>query len=116
MRIESRETRSQRFGSSIYLEYGADEEMCDEQHIEICERGLCFTSRWHWRSGTQLAIAFSFHDKGGELRKIQTEGVVVRCERLERGCYRATLIFLEAPTALRQHLLPAQARRAALRA
>jgi|GEM_PF-1803227 len=86
---------------SIYLDYGADEHDCSEQGFEICERGMCFNSRWQFSLGTQLAVAFSHCDPDGKTRKITTEGIIVDCQQVACKCYKTTLLFLELPESLR---------------
>jgi len=89
---------------SIYLDYGADEHDCSDQGFEICERGMRFSSRWQFSLGTQLAVAFSFQDDDGKNWRVDTEGIVVDCERVACKCHLTTLLFLELPDQLRAAL------------
>ena len=89
---------------SIYLDYGADELDCSDQGFEICERGMRFNSRWQFALGAQLAVAFSFQDNDGKTWRVDTEGIVVDCERIACKCHVTTLLFLELPAPLRAAL------------
>ena len=91
---------------SIYLDYGADGQICPEDGFEICERGMRFSSLWQFSLGTQLAVAFSFQDAEGKIQRASTEGIIVDCEQVGRGCYTTTLLFLELGEPLRTMLQP----------
>src|ERR1700744_1563873 len=85
---------------SIYLDYGADKHDCSEQGFEICHRGMRFNSRWQFAIGTQLAIAFSYQDTDGAVRRVDMEATVVDCETIACKCYLTTLLFVEMPANL----------------
>jgi len=89
---------------SIYLDYGADGQICPEDGFEICERGMRFSSLWQFSLGTQLAVAFSFQDAEGKIQRASTEGIIVDCEQVACKCHMTTLLFTELPEPLRTML------------
>lgn len=81
---------------SIYLEYGADEDTCEDGEFKICERGMTFKSRWQFDPGVEMAISLAYRDQGSKLKRIHALGTVVGCERLCAKCMQITLLFVEA--------------------
>ena len=86
---------------SIYLEYGVDEEACDDKEFKICERGMCFKSRWQFELGTELAISLASNEGDGQFNRIHAQGTIVGCERVSPKCYQITLLFVDFPDELR---------------
>ncbi len=88
--------------TSLSLDYGADDQECGENAVEISERGMKLRSRWQFSIGTQMAVAFDC-PAGGARRRLLAEGIVVWCERCGE-LHESTLLFLELPEELRQGL------------
>ena len=89
---------------SLYLDYGADEQACDEA-IEVSERGMRFQSRWKFEIGTQMAIACVHEHPRLGPQRVTVEGIVVWCQPGGSDhCYETTLLFPELPDELRQSL------------
>jgi len=103
---QSSESEPNGISPSIYLDYGADGHACTGEGFEICERGMRFSSRWQFTIGTQLSVAFSCQDTDGKIQRAATEGIIVDCEQVGRGCYTTTLLFLELGEPLRTMLQP----------
>ena len=92
--------------SSLYLDYGTDAQTCEEDAVEVSERGIVLRSRWQFEIGTQLSVSFvSPHPRLGATR-LTAEGIVVWCEPCrDRGSdWESTLLFLELPDELRASL------------
>ena len=101
--------------AAIYLDDVGDEQQCGEGEVEISERGLCFTSRWHFTIGTQLVVALlQMHPRLG-LCRVQLEGIVVWCEERGDQSHETTLLFLEFPDEIRPSLREFSHPRMALR-
>jgi hypothetical protein len=84
-------------GAAIYLDYGADASECDEADFRVCDRGMCFKSRWQFEPGTQLAVVLSCTGDGGECNRMDAEATVAACEPAGVGCYRVTALFVDLP-------------------
>jgi len=92
--------------TSLSLDYGADDQECGENEVEVSERGMRMRSRWQFEIGTQLSVSFVCPDSGFGKRRLTAEGIVVWCEPCG-GCpasYESTLLFLELPDELKQDL------------
>ena len=87
-------------GASIFLDYGADGEKCDERELRVCERGMCFKSRWQFDPGAELAIALTYRDRNGKLQRADLRGVIAECEKVCRCCFRITLLFVDLPESM----------------
>ncbi|MEI8340423.1 MAG: hypothetical protein WCH43_02675 [Verrucomicrobiota bacterium] len=84
-------------GASIFLDYGADGEKCDDKEIRLCERGMCFKSRWQFELGAELAIALTYQDRGAELQRANLHGIIAGCEKICTCCFEITLLFVDLP-------------------
>ena len=97
MVVNSKNQPAGQSATSIFLDYGADAEKCDDKEIRICERGMCFKSRWQFDLGAELAISLTYHDHHQKLRRADLEGIIAGCEKVCRCCYQITLLFVELP-------------------
>jgi hypothetical protein len=88
-------------GPAIYLDYGADGEECNDREIRICERGMCFRSRWQFEIGTELAIALTYHDGGESPKRADLQGIIAACEKICRCCHEVTMVFIDLPDEMR---------------
>ena len=41
---------------ALYLDYGADAQVCATGDLDISERGMRFVSRWQFSIGTQISV------------------------------------------------------------
>lgn len=82
---------------SIFLDYGADGERCNDKEMRLCERGMCFKSRWQFELGTELAIALTCHDQSMKLRRVDVQGVIAECKKICAYCHQITLLFIDLP-------------------
>ena len=89
---------------SLYLDYGADAQECEENSLNVSERGMQFRSRWRFEIGAQLAVSCVFHHPRLGAQRVTVEGTVVWCERTPAGCYDCTILFLELPDELKESL------------
>jgi len=91
----------------LVLEYGVDEQTC-ERGIAIDERGLRFVAGWQFSLGTQLAVKCRYRHPLVGWSDVMVEGIVVWCERIERGddqpLFETTVLFLDLPDELRRSL------------
>jgi hypothetical protein len=90
--------------TALYLDYGADEQICANGALEVSERGMRFVSRWRFDIGTQLAISCVFRHPRLGTQRVTVEGTVVWCEASPKDGYESTLLFLELPDELKQSL------------
>ena len=90
---------------SIVLEYGADGEKCNDKEIRLCERGMCFKSRWQFELGAELAILLSYQDQGTRMQRVELQGTIAGCEKICQCCYQITLLFVDLPETLRPVIL-----------
>ena len=89
---------------ALYLDYGADAQVCDPGNLDISERGMRFTSRWQFSIGTQLSVSLvHLHPRLGQCR-MTLEGIVVWCEPKADKGHESTLLFLELPDELKPSL------------
>ncbi len=89
---------------ALYLDYGADAQLCGEAGVELCERSMRFRSRWYFEIGTQLAVA-CVEQRLKEKRRVRVEGVVVWCEAEKgTGMFDTTLFFFDLPEELKRGL------------
>ena len=89
--------------NSVYLDYGVDSTDLDDDDFSLSDRGLIFASRWQFSVGTQLVVKLN----AGSSRCTslqQAEGIVVECDRVDRGRHRTTVLFLEISPGLRSVL------------
>ena len=100
MVVNTNNQRSGQPGTSIFLEYGVDGEKCNDKHIRLCERGMCFKSRWQFDLGAELAIALTYHDHGGEMRRANLQGIIAGCEKICCCCFQITLLFVDLPESM----------------
>jgi hypothetical protein len=91
-------------GSSVHLEFGVDHDQCDQREVRICERGMAFKSRWCFELGTQLAVALSYPGGNSTAKQVNTEGVVVHCEKVGKDCYEINLLFVDLSDDFRKAL------------
>src|SRR5882757_5664367 len=90
---------------SLYLDYGADAQVCATGELDISERGMRFTSRWQFSIGTQLSVLLVQMDPQRGLCRMAIDGLVVWCEPKKDGKgYESTLLFLELPDELKPSL------------
>ncbi len=89
---------------SLYLDYGADAQVCDAGDLDISERGMRFTSRWQFSIGTQLSVLLVHMDPRRGLCRMAIDGLVVWCEPKPEKGYESTLLFLELPDELKPSL------------
>ena len=82
---------------SIFLDYGADGERCNDKEIRVCERGMSFKSRWQFELGAELAISLTYHDSNMHLQRADLRGTIAGCEKICRCCYQITLLFVDLP-------------------
>lgn len=102
---------------SLYLDYGADAQVCADGDLDISERGMRFTSRWQFSIGTQISVLLVQMDPRRGLCRMAVEGLVVWCEPKadkDAKSFECTLLFLELPDELKpslrefSHLLTAE--------
>ena len=89
---------------SLYLDYGADAQVCAHGDLDISERGMRFTSRWQFTIGTQISVLLVQMDPRRGLCRMAVEGLVVWCEAKADKGYESTLLFLELPDELKPSL------------
>src|SRR6185436_11262544 len=89
---------------SLYLDYGADAQVCANGDLDISERGMRFTSRWQFSIGTQISLLLTQMDPPRGLCRMAIEGLVVWCEPKGDKSYESTLLFLELPDELKPSL------------
>ena len=89
---------------SLYLDYGADAQVCANGDLDISERGMRFTSRWQFTIGTQISVLLTQMDPRRGLCRMSIEGLVVWCEPKGEKSYESTLLFLELPDELKPSL------------
>ena len=89
---------------SLYLDYGADSQACDEGEFKVSERGMRFRARWHFEIGTQLAVSCVLPKPRQMAKRLTLEGIVVWCEPCRDGGYESTVLFLELPDELKHSL------------
>jgi hypothetical protein len=87
-------------GPSIFLDYGADGEKCDDKEMRICERGMSFKSRWQFDLGAELAIALTYHDHRGKLQRANLHGIIAGSEKICACCFQITLLFVDLPAGI----------------
>lgn len=87
--------------ASIFLDYGVDGEKCEDKEIRLCERGMCFKSRWQFDLGAELAIALTYRDHNNQMQRADLEGVIAGCEKICRCCYRVTMLFVDIPESMK---------------
>jgi len=97
MVVNSTNPSSDQSGASIFLDYGVDGEKCNDKEIRICERGMCFKSRWQFDLGAELAIALTYHDENRKLQRANLRGTIAGCEKICCCCYQITLLFVDLP-------------------
>jgi hypothetical protein len=93
--------------SSMYLDYGADEQSGGEDAVEISERGMKLRSRWHFEIGTELSVSVVCEHPSGERVRVKAEGIVVWCEQVSGEpvkSFESTVLFLDLPEDLKQSL------------
>jgi len=88
--------------AAVYLDYGADAAECDTNDFRVCERGMCFKSRWQFEPGMQLAIVVSCPEEGGTSKRINVEAVVANCEKSTTNCYNVITLFVDLPDESRE--------------
>ncbi len=84
---------------AIYLDYGADASECD--NFRLCEKGMCFKSRWQFTPGTQLAVVLSSNGPDREKQRLDAEATVATCEPVRAGWYEVTALFVDLPVTCR---------------
>lgn len=89
---------------ALYLDYGADAQVCDPGELDISERGMRFTSRWQFSIGTQMSVLLVHMDPRRGLCRMAIDGLVVWCEPKDGKSYESTLLFLELPDELKPSL------------
>lgn len=89
---------------SLFLDYGADAQVCDFGDIDISERGMRFTSRWQFSIGTQISVLLVRMDPRRGLCRMAIDGLVVWCEPKDGKGHESTLLFLELPDELKPSL------------
>ena len=92
---------------ALYLDYGADAQICDDGSLEVSDRGMRFRSHWCFEIGTQLSVVLVSHQARLGMQRILLEGIVVWTETAPASggkCYDTTILFLELPDELRQSL------------
>ena len=100
----SSESLAQSRVPALYLDYGADAQTCEEDSIEITDRGMQFQSRWQFEIGTQMSVSCVHQHPRLGRQRVAVDGIVVWCAPVGAGCYNTTLLFLELPDELRQSL------------
>lgn len=88
--------------AAVYLDFGADVSECEEGAFRVCERGMCFQSRWQFEPGTQLAIVLSFNKPDGSKERLDAEATVASCQRAGPRCYDVVALFVDLPEARRE--------------
>ena len=68
--------------TSLVFDYGADAETCEEDAVELSERGMRLRSRWQFEIGTQLSIAVVRTAPRMGQERIAIEAIVVWCEQV----------------------------------
>ena len=89
---------------ALYLDYGADAQVCAHGDLDISERGMRFNSRWQFSIGTQISVALVQMDPQRGLCRMAVDGLVVFCEPKGDKGYENTLLFLELPDELKPSL------------
>jgi hypothetical protein len=89
---------------SLYLDYGADAQVCATGDLDISERGMRFTSRWQFTIGTQISVLLVQMDPRRGLCRMAIDGLVVWCEPKAGKGHESTLLFLELPDELKPSL------------
>src|SRR4030095_8688972 len=90
---------------ALYLDYGADAQICDDGSLEISDRGMQFRANWCFEIGTQLAVVLVCPPPRLGMQRLLVEGIVVWCETAPAfgtKCYETTILFLDLPDELRQ--------------
>jgi len=100
MVVNSNNQPSGRPGTSIFLDYGVDGEKCDDKEIRLCERGMCFKSRWQFDLGAELAISLTYQDDETELQRAEIQGIIAGCEKICACCFQITLLFVDLPESM----------------
>ena len=92
--------------SSLYLDYGADAQICDHDTVQLSERGMKLRCRWQFEIGMQLSVAVVCQEPRGGQTRVVAEGIVVWCEPIpsEPKLYESTVLFLDVPDDLKQSL------------
>lgn len=94
--------------AAVVLDYGADSQLCDDDAVEISERGMLLRTRWRFSVGTELSLALvcAGEVEEDEPERFTVQGIVVWCEPLAgtTGCFESTILFWELPEDVRQHL------------
>lgn len=90
--------------AAIFLDYGADAGDCAESDFKICDRGICFKSRWQFSTGTQLAIVVSCPQSSGPGERLDAEATVAACEPSGPGCYQVTALFVDLAESKKKEL------------
>ncbi len=87
--------------SDLYEE-NEEGQPCDEQSLEICERGMRLQTNCELKLQTSYDVALSYRDDRGEVRKFTVEATVVDTKLLRDGCHHVTMYFCEVPPELRR--------------
>jgi hypothetical protein len=90
--------------TAVVLDYGADAESCEEDAVEISERGMRLKSHWQFDIGTQLSIALVRPHPRLCRERVTVVAIVVWCEPKGERCYESTLLFLDLPEDFKQLL------------
>ncbi len=93
--------------SELFLDYGADAQVCQPGQLEVCDRGMCFRSNWKFEIGTVIAVACVRTTALGKMERVRVEGYVIRCEA-EAGegnrSFKTALAFLSLPEESKEKL------------
>lgn len=79
---------------------GGQPPTCDEESLEICERGMRIHTRCDLKVSTAYDVALSYRDEAGRLRAFTVEATVVEKELRSEHCHFVTLYFSKVPEEL----------------
>ncbi len=96
-----------RQASVLFLDFGADSQVCEPGELEVSEHGMCFHSCWQFEEGSVISVACVKSEFSGEQERSAVEGLVARCEMVRVGdkrMFRTTVAFLSVPEECRRKL------------
>lgn len=87
--------------AELYGDEGDGKTPCDERSLEICERGMRLQTTCELKLQTIYAVALSYRDERGKVRKFKVEATVVDAQPVREGCHYVTMYFCAVPAELR---------------
>lgn len=86
--------------ADLYDECGKPQP-CNEERLEICERGMRLHTTCDLKVATSYDVALSYRDETGRQRAFTVEATVVESELVSERCHFVTLYFCSIPDELR---------------